>query len=144
MADINRIDKITSRRTREREPVFTDFYSNLTVHPQNKRLVLYTDDQSVKRSIRNILQTNATERFYNPNFGGGLRRFLFEDISPITADLIKDSIKDSINLYEPRARVIEVLVVPNEFNNSYEVTVYFEVINSPNAQNIQLTLYRVR
>lgn len=144
MADINRIDKLTSRRTRERDPVFTDFYNNLTVHPQNKRLVLYTDDQSVKRSIRNILQTNATERFYNPNFGGGLRRFLFEDISPITADLIKDSIKDSINQYEPRARVIEVRVTPNEFNNSYEVTVYFEVINSPNAQNIQLTLYRVR
>lgn len=144
MADINRIDKITSRRIQEKDPVFTDFYNNLTVHPQNKRLVLHTDEQSVKRSIRNILSTNATERFYNPKFGGGLRRFLFEDISEITAGLIKDSIKDSIDRYEPRARVIDVLVTGNEFNNSYEVTVYFEVINSPNAQNIQLTLYRVR
>lgn len=144
MADINRIDKITSRKKEDKDPIFSDFYNNLTVHPQNKRLVLYTDDQSVKRSIRNILSTNPSERLFNPKFGGGLRRFLFEDISPITADLIKDSIKDSIDRYEPRARVRDVLVIPNEFNNSYEVTVYFEVINSVNPQNIQLTLYRVR
>lgn len=144
MADINRIDTLTKRRKEDKQPVFTDFYNNMAVHPQNKRLAIYKDDQAVKRSIRNILSTNATERFFNPKFGGGLRRFLFEDISDMTADLIKDSIKDSIDKYEPRARLIETVVIPNEFNNSYEVTVFFEVINSPNAQNIQLTLYRVR
>ena len=93
MAD--RIDFLTTRKTVEKDPVFTDFYNNFNVHPQNKRLALHTDEQAVRRSIRNILSTNSKERLFNPEFGGGLRRFLFEDISVMTADLIKDAIKQS-------------------------------------------------
>lgn len=139
-----RIDALTTRKTTTRDPVFTDFYNNFNVHPQNKRLTLHTDEQAVRRSIRNILSTNTRERLFNPEFGGGLRRFLFEDISVMTADLMKDAIRDSIGKYEPRARVINVLVVSNEFAHSYDVTVYYEIINNANPQTLQLTLYRVR
>lgn len=142
MAD--RIDYLTTRKVVEKDPVFTDFYNNFNVHPQNKRLALYTDEQAVKRSMRNILSTNTKERLFNPEFGGGLRRFLFEDISVMTSDLIKDAIKDSIGRHEPRARVVEVLVVSNEFAHSYDITVYYEIINNANPQTLQLTLYRVR
>lgn len=142
MAD--RIDFLTTRKTVEKDPVFTDFYNNFNVHPQNKRLALYTDEQAVRRSLRNILSTNPKERLFNPEFGGGLRRFLFEDVSVITADLIKDAVKDSIRLHEPRARVRDVLVISNEFDHSYEVSVYYEIINNANPQTLQLTLYRVR
>ena len=142
MAD--RIDFLTTRKTVEKDPVFSDFYNNFNVHPQNKRLALYTDEQAVRRSMRNILSTNTKERLFNPEFGGGLRRFLFEDISVMTADLIKDAIKDSIRRHEPRARVVDVLVVSNEFAHSYDVSVYYEIINNANPQTLQLTLYRVR
>jgi phage baseplate assembly protein W len=140
----DRIDALTTRKTTQKDPVFSDFYNNFNVHPQNKRLALYTDEQSVRRSLRNILSTNTKERLFNPEFGGGLRRFLFEDISVMTADLMKDAIKDSIKKYEPRARIVDVLVVSNEFAHSYEVSVYYEVINNANPQTLQLTLYRVR
>lgn len=140
----DRIDALTTRKTTQKDPVFSDFYNNFNVHPQNKRLALYTDEQSVRRSLRNILSTNTKERLFNPEFGGGLRRFLFEDISIMTADLMKDAIKDSIKKYEPRARIVDVLVVSNEFAHSYEVSVYYEVINNANPQTLQLTLYRVR
>lgn len=140
----DRIDFLTTRKTVVKDPVFTDFYNNFTVHPQNKRLALYTDEQAVKRSMRNILSTNSKERLFNPEFGGGLRRFLFEDISVMTTDLIKDAITDSIRKHEPRARIIEVLVEPNEFAHSYEISIFYEIINNANPQNLQLTLYRVR
>ena len=109
MAD--RIDALTTRKTTQREPVFTDFYNDFNVHPQNKRLALYTDEQSVRRSMRNILSTNTKERLFNPEFGGGLRRFLFEDISVMTADLMKDAIKESIGRHEPRARVVDLSLI---------------------------------
>jgi hypothetical protein len=141
---VDRIDALTTRKTTQRDPVFTDFYNNFNVHPQNKRLALHTNEQAVKRSIRNILQTNTKERLFNPEFGGGLRRFLFEDISVMTADLIKDAVTDSISKHEPRARIIDVLVVSNEFAHSYEVSVYYEIINNSDPQSLQLTLYRVR
>lgn len=141
----DRIDALTTRKlTKDRDPVFTDFYNNFNVHPQNKRLVLHTDEQAVRRSLRNILSTNTKERLFNPEFGGGLRRFLFEDISVMTADLIKGAIIDSITRFEPRARVVDVLVVSNEFAHSYDVSVYYEIINNANPQTLQLTLYRVR
>lgn len=142
MAD--RIDALTTRKTVTRDPVFTDFYNNFTVHPQNKRLALHTDEQAVRRSLRNILSTNRRERLFNPEFGGGLRRFLFEDVSVMTADLMKDAIRDAIGKHEPRARVVDVLVVSNEFAHSYDVSVYYEIINNANPQTLQLTLYRVR
>lgn len=142
MAD--RIDFLTTRKTVEKDPVFTDFYNNFNVHPQNKRLALYTDEQAVRRSLRNILATNTKERLFNPEFGGGLRRFLFEDVSVMTTDLIKTAIVDSITKHEPRARVVDVIVVANEFNHSYDVSVYYEIINNANPQTLQLTLYRVR
>jgi phage baseplate assembly protein W len=141
---VDRIDALTTRKTTQSDPVFTDFYNNFNIHPQNKRLALHTDEQAVRRSMRNILQTNTKERLFNPEFGGGLRRFLFEDISVMTSDLIKDAVFDSITKYEQRARIIDVLVVSNEFAHSYEVSVYYEIINNANPQTLQLTLYRVR
>jgi phage baseplate assembly protein W len=140
----NRIDALTTRKTTQKDPVFTDFYNNLNAHPQNKRLALHTDEQAVRRSMRNILSTNTKERLFNPEFGGGLRKFLFEDISVMTADLMKDAIKDSIQKHEPRARIVDVLVVSNEFAHSYDISIYYEVINNANPQTLQLTLYRVR
>lgn len=145
MSDIRRIDKITKTDAAQgRDPFYSDFYNNFNIHPQNKKLAMYTNEQAVKRSIRNILQTDYTERLYAPKFGANLKRFLFENISTLTTSLIQDAVKDAIEKYEKRARVINVLVVPNEFNHSYEITVYFEVINSSTPQNITLTLYRVR
>lgn len=145
MSDIKRIDKITNTQPgAKKPPSYSDFYNNLSIHPHNKNLAVYVNEQSVKRSIRNILSTDYTERLYNPTFGANLKRFLFEDISPVTSTLIRDTIKDAINKFEPRSKVTDVLVVPNEFNNSYEVSIFFEVINSANPQNITLTLYRVR
>lgn len=142
MAD--RIDKITTRQVVQKDPVFTDFYNNFTVHPENKRLALYVDEQAVRRSIRNILSTNTRERLFNPEFGANLKRFLFEDISVMTSDLIKDAIYDSLTKHEPRVRVKEVLVVSNEFAHSYDVTLYYEIINNADPQTLQLTFYRVR
>ena len=145
MTDIRRIDKITKTDMAvKKAPIYSNFYNNLDVHPHNKNVVVYTNEQTVKRSIRNILSTDYTERLFNPKFGANLKRFLFEDISPFTSTLIRDAIKDAIDKFEPRARVSDIMVIPNDYSNSYEVSVFFEVINSVNPQNITLTLYRVR
>lgn len=140
----DRIDALTTRKTVQKDPVFTDFYNNFNVHPQTKNLVLHTNEQAVRRSLRNILSTNKRERFFNPDFGSGLRQFLFEDISVLTTDLIKDAIKDAVTKYEPRARVTDVVVIPNEFAHCYDVSLYYEIINNASPQTLQLTLYRVR
>jgi phage baseplate assembly protein W len=144
MVDTTRIDKITSARKEKDAPFYSDFYNNLNKHPGNDNLVLHTNEEAVKRAIRNIIQTNTGERLFNPTLGCGIRSLLFEDISPITADLIREKINESIKAHEPRARVLDTIITPNEYKNSYEVSVIFQVINSVNPTSISLTLYRVR
>jgi phage baseplate assembly protein W len=145
MADIKRIDKITSsEKASEKAPYYSDFYNNFNMHPHNRTLAKYTNENSVKRAIRNLVMTQPGERRFQPEYGCNIRRFLFDNISDYVTGLIKDVIKESISKYEPRVRVIDVLVIANESTNSYEVTIIFEVINNVNPMSISLTLYRVR
>lgn len=145
MADTRRIDKITSsEKASEKAPYYSDFYNNFNMHPHNRTLAKYTNDNAVKRAVRNLIMTQPGERRFQPEYGCNLRRFLFENVSEYVAGLIKDVIMETIAQYEPRVRVLDVIIIPNDAINSYEVTVVFEVINNVNPMSISLTLYRVR
>ena len=145
MGDVTRIDRITSREVgANKDPIFSDFYVNLNSHPTTGFLTKYLGADAVKRSIRNIILTDTTERLFNPTLGSGIRNLLFEHISQVTSELIKTKITEVINQHEPRARIIDVFVVPDESRHLYSVSVVFQVINTNNPINLNLTLYRVR
>lgn len=145
MVDVTRIDKITSREVgSKKDPIFSDFYVNLNSHPTTGFLTKYTNEDSVKRSIRNIILTDTTERLFNPKLGSGIRNLLFEHISPITSELIKSKITEVVTEFEPRARVVDVIVVPDESRHLYNVSIIFQVINTNNPTSLNITLYRVR
>jgi phage baseplate assembly protein W len=145
MVDTARIDKITrTDKALEKKPYYSDFYTNFNAHPQNKRLVKYTNEEAVKRSIRNLIQTEKYDRPFQPELGCRINSLLFENMSDIIVQEIKNVIIETIEVYEPRARVIDVIVQANEARQSYDVYIYFEVINSVNPVSISITLYRAR
>jgi phage baseplate assembly protein W len=145
MVDITRINKITKTSvTADKKPYYSDFYTNFNVHPQNKRLAKYTNEESVKRSIRNLILTEKYDRLFQPEVGTRIGGLLFENMSDTTTDEIKKTIDETIQAYEPRARVLDIIVQANEPRNSYDVYIYFEVINSADPITLNLTLYRVR
>ena len=144
MADVTRIDKITRTEKAAEKPAYSDFYTNFNLHPQNKRLVKNTNEDAVKRSIRNLIQTDKYDRLFQPELGCRVRSLLFENMSPIIADEIKSTISETIKIYEPRARVLDIIVQANESRHAYDVYIYFEVINSVNPTFINITLYRAR
>ena len=145
MVDTIRVDKITgTNRTSTKEVFFSDFYTNFNKHPESNFLVKATNEESIKKALRNLLLTDKGERLYQPNLGGNINSLLFEDISEFTANQIKSHIADSIKYFEPRVNVLDIAVIPNESKNSYEVAILFEVINSVQPTSIALTLYRVR
>jgi hypothetical protein len=65
-------------------------------------------------------------------------------MSPMTADLLKSKILETIKTHERRVNVLDIVVLPNETSQSYEVGIVFEIINSVDPVTISLTLYRVR
>lgn len=144
MVDTTRIDKITRSEKAAAKPAYSDFYTNLNAHPQNKRLVKHTNEEAVKRSIRNLIQTDKYDRLFQPEVGCRVRSLLFENMTSVTAEEIKSTIRETIETYEPRARVIDIIVQANESRHAYDVYIYFEVINSVNPVSINITLYRAR
>lgn len=131
-------------QTQRKEELYSDFLTDLNPHPDAKDIVRFTNENAVKRSIRNLLQTNRYERLFQPNLGADINRILFEPMLPSTAQSLADFVKEAINNYEPRCKLIDVVVTPNERTQSYVVTVHFMVINKQDPVRVEITLYRVR
>ena len=63
---------------------FVDIDLNFTRNPITGDVSTKKDAQAVLRSIKNIVNTMAGEKKFDPTFGGDVRRLLFEPISPTT------------------------------------------------------------
>jgi phage baseplate assembly protein W len=136
-------------QTLRTSPKYKDFYTSFNVKATSTGrktgdLYVLTDADAVKASIKALVLTDPYERFFRPKLGGGIKRSLFENISPMTEDIIKTQIEFTIKNYEPRARLIEVYVnaIPDE--NGYTATIVFSLINSTKQERLDVILYRVR
>jgi phage baseplate assembly protein W len=123
---------------------YSDFYSNFDLENVKKDLLSYKNEDSVKRSIRNILLTDKGERFFNPTFGSDIRKMLFENFSASTEQVVADLIKTAIGNHEPRANVLDVNVSGNPDQNSMYINIVFSVINKAEPVTLELILNRIR
>ena len=124
--------------------VYSDFLNDLTPHPVVKDVVRYTNEDSVNRSIRNLLLTNKGERPYQPNLGTDIRKLLFEPMGSSTASLLSKFIEETIRQYEPRAKVLNIQVTSFEEQNAYVVNLQYLIINRQEPVNLSVTLNRAR
>ena len=77
MANLNATNN-SKRATRIYKDLDLDFGRNVVTHDVNK----LTDVESVKRSVRNLINTNHFERPFHPEIGGNVRALLFEPMTP--------------------------------------------------------------
>ena len=104
-----------------------------------------TDVKAVKRSIRNLVLLNHYEKPFHPEIASGVRDMLFENMTPVTAQILARKIEDVIQNFEPRARLISVTALPNLDRNEYEVSIEFYVVNQPTELvDLSIMLERVR
>jgi phage baseplate assembly protein W len=124
--------------------IYSDFTSNMYVHPDLNDLVRVTNENAVKQSIIGIIKTSKYERPFQPNLGSNIQKFLFEPISNVTQQGLQDEISNVIANYEPRAKVISVVASPDFVNELYNVTITFYIVNISNPVTLSTILYRVR
>ena len=124
---------------------FKDISMTFQSNPLNDDLIALKNENAIARSIRNIVFTLPGEKFFNASFGSRITESLFDNIDDITATIIVDEIRESIETYEDRVQLIDVLADPNFENNSFDVTVTYEIIgrNVP-AQELQFVLQSSR
>ena len=107
---------------------FKDISLSFDPHPITKDLSILKNESAIRRSVRNIVQTIPTEKFFNSIFGSDVRGSLFEFIDFGTASVISDQIIISINNFEPRVDNLQVKVLPRPDRNAFDVTVIFDII----------------
>ncbi len=142
---VTRADKYTEKsQYGNRYDLYADFLGDFSTHPEKNDLNRITNENSVKRAIRNLIFTNKYERRYQPAIGSDIQKLLFENITPEVTYSLKERIKNVIINYEPRCKLIDVSVVPRPDDNAYIVTITFYVVNKETPIEMQVSLVRVR
>ena len=107
---------------------FKDISLSFSPHPVTKDLPILKNENAIVRSVRNLVQTIPTERFFNSNIGSDVQDSLFGFVDYGTASLIEDQIITTVTNFEPRVENLEVEVEPQTDNNSFGVIVRFDVV----------------
>ena len=126
-------------------PGFKDVSMSFQVNPLNSDLIGLKNENAIARSVRNIVFTLPGEKFFDENFGSRISATLFENIDDISAGLINDEIRQSINRYEPRVELTDVEVSPDFDNNQFDVLIVYNIIGADvPPQELQFALQSTR
>jgi len=110
----------TSRR-------FKDISLSFSPHPVTKDLPVLLNERAIVRSVRNLVETIPTERFFAPNLGTDIRASLFENFNATTVTIIEDQVRSTIRRYEPRVDDIGVEVDGLPDRNALNIKVIFTI-----------------
>ena len=111
---------------------FKDISLSFTPHPVTKDLTILKNENAIKKSVRNLVQTIPTERFFNSVLGSEVRDSLFDFVDFGTASVIQNEILITLENFEPRIDNVEVEVDPKPDLNEFEVTVFFNIVGQDN------------
>ena len=107
---------------------FKDISLSFEPHPITKDLQILKNENAIRRSVRNIVETIPTERFFNSSLGSDVQDSLFGFVDYGTASQIEDQIITTVTNFEPRVENINVEVEPQMDNNSFGVIVQFDIV----------------
>ena len=130
----------SNRATRIYKDLDLDFGRNTVTNDVNK----LTDVEAVKRSVRNLINTNHFERSFHPEIGGNVRALLFENMTPLTALNLQRKIEEVLSNFEPRAKITQIIADPDMDRNGYRLEIRFYVIGIQNPITVETFLERLR
>ncbi len=107
---------------------FKDISLSFSPHPVTKDLPILKNESAIVRSVRNLVQTIPTERFFNSDIGSDVQDSLFGFVDYGTASIIEDQIVTVVTNFEPRVENVVAEVEPQDDNNSFGVIVRFDVV----------------
>ena len=123
---------------------FSDIDLSFTRNLVTSDVVQIEDVIAVKRSVKNLVQTNFYERPFQPELGCGIRELLFENFTPMTKIFIESKIREVLVNFEPRIELTSINVDDDQDGNRLVVDVNFYVVGIPGPQTVQTFLQRLR
>ena len=107
---------------------FKDLSASFQTSPLNNDLIALKNESAIARSVRNLVLTGRGERPFQPILGTGVSRLLFENMDKLTASAIRSELRTTIENYEPRVEINEIIVEPDFEGNAFHVTLQYFII----------------
>lgn len=123
---------------------FSDLDLNFTKNPVTLDVTRRYDEDAVKNALKNLILTANYERPFHSEIGSPIKKLLFEPASPILGAMLKRTIQDTINTFEPRVQIIDIICVVAPDDNTVDVTIEFTILNTTAPITLELTLQRTR
>ena len=111
-----------------RSRAFKDISLSFSPHPVTKDLPVLVNERAVVRSVRNLVETIPTERFFNSLIGTDIRGSLFDNYSRETLVTIEDQIRDTIRNFEPRVNNLKIEASSQPDDNTFSVKLFFDIV----------------
>ena len=131
---------MATRNTRQ----YSDFNLLFSSHPVTGDVTRKNDEEAVKQSLRNLISTRNYERPFHPEIGCQIYSLLFENFTPVTLQIMKKSVFDTISKFEPRATVLDVKIRERVDQNDISVDIIFRLNNSERPITVNTYITRVR
>jgi len=107
---------------------FKDISLSFNPHPVTKDLPVLVNERAIVRSVRNLVETIPTERFFNSLLGTDIRDSLFDNFTSVTVTIIEDQIRTTLRNFEPRVNNVGVEVDGFPDSNAINVKVLFDIV----------------
>ena len=134
----------TNKSNRSVKRFYRDLDLNFTRNPVTNDITKIEDVDSIKRSVRNLVQTNFFEKPFHPEVGCGVRELLFENYTPLTGIFLKRKIEEVITNFEPRVSLNQITVDDEPDRNRLKVSIYFYVVGVEDPVVVETFLERLR
>jgi phage baseplate assembly protein W len=124
--------------------LYRDLDFEFRPHPSTGDVAKKIDVNAVRQSLYSLLFTQPGERPFQPQLGTPLYGLLFEPADPITMEAVRRTIETTIQNFEPRVRLEDILITDQADENAYEITIFFTVIGLPNRASFTASITRLR
>jgi hypothetical protein len=123
---------------------YTDINLLLKPHPYSKDVLTRTNADAVKTAIQNLIMTKNYERPFHPEIGSQVNSLIFENFIPSTITALEKSIANTIQKFEPRARIVDIRINDNSEKNAVDIEVTFALSNTEDPVTVTTTINRAR
>ena len=106
---------------------------SFTPHPVTKDLPVLINERAIVRSVRNLVETIPTERFFDSLLGTDIRESLFDNYTRGQVVIIEDQVRETLKRFEPRVDNVGVAVDANPDDNNLNVKVFFDIVGLESA-----------
>ena len=146
------VKSTSTKQSRKFKDIDLDFGRNMVTNDVNT----IEDVIAIKRSVKNLVQTNFYERLFHPELGCGVRQLLFENYSPLTSIYLRRKLEEVLVNYEPRISLTSIIInddsedllnpqiLDDVDKNQLRVDIHFYVVGVPGPQTVNIQLQRLR